>query len=181
MTSRSRQFCSFLDGTGTKKFGPGKKYQYWKIWSRKKVPVLVPENLVPEKVPVLVLEQICPSTGKFPGTPGLDGTSTHTGKNLSRKKVPVPVPEKIGPGKSTSTGTGKIWSRKKVPVTVPEKFVPGKKYLSQYREKLVPEKKYRSRYRKKFWVPSHSVTQLEVKQAQSRPGSGVGGSGWPSR
>ena len=116
------------------KIGPGKKYRYRKIWSRKKVPVLVPENLVPEKVPVLVLEQICPGTGEFPGTPGLDGIGTHTGKNRSRKKVPVPVPEKIGPGKSTSTGKnwsrkstgtgiGKNWPRKKVLVPVPEKIL----------------------------------------------------------
>ena len=38
--SRSREFSLFLDGTGT---GTGKN------WSRKKVPVLVPEKIGPEK------------------------------------------------------------------------------------------------------------------------------------
>ena len=59
VTSRSREFCSFLDGTGTgknwsrgkvpvlvkfvpeKNTGPGTG----KNWSRKKVPVLVPEKM----------------------------------------------------------------------------------------------------------------------------------------
>ena len=72
--SRSREFSLFLDGTGT---STGKK------WSRKKVPVPVPEKkLVPEK-------------------------STGTGKIWSRKKVPVPVPENLVPEKSTGTGTRK--------------------------------------------------------------------------
>ena len=38
VTSRSREFCSFLDGTGT-----------GKIWSRKKVPVPVPKKFGPGK------------------------------------------------------------------------------------------------------------------------------------
>merc|ERR1712218_121777 len=55
VTSRSREFCSFLDGTGI-----------GKNWSRKKIPVPVPEKIGPEK--------------KY---------RSRTGKNLSRyRRIP---------------------------------------------------------------------------------------------
>ena len=88
--SRSREFCSFLEVPVPvpEKIGPGKKYRYRyrknlvpekstgtgteKIWSRKKVPVPVPEkNWSRKKVPVPVSEKIGPGTVEFPGTPGL--------------------------------------------------------------------------------------------------------------
>ena len=85
--SRSREFCSFLDGTGT---GTGKN------WSRKKVPVPVPEKFGPgKKYRYRYRKNLVPEKSTGPGT----------GKNWSRKKVPVPVSEKIGPGTVEFPGT----------------------------------------------------------------------------
>ena len=61
VTSRSWEFCSFLDGTGTgqiwsqkkapesvpDKFDPRKNTGTGKNWSQKKVPVAVPEKFDP--------------------------------------------------------------------------------------------------------------------------------------
>ena len=75
--SRSREFSLFLDGTG---IGTGK------IWSRKKVPVPVPEKFGPgKKYRSRYRKKLVPEKS----------TGTGIGKNWSRKKVPVPVPEKI--------------------------------------------------------------------------------------
>ena len=85
--SRSREFCSFLDGTGT---GTGKN------WSRKKVPVPVPEKFGPgKKYRYRYRKNLVPEKS----------TGTGTGENWSRKKVPVPVSEKIGPGTVEFPGT----------------------------------------------------------------------------
>ena len=87
VTSRSREFCSFLDGTGT---GTGKN------WSRKKVPVPVPEKFGPgKKYRYRYRKNLVPEKS----------TGTGTGENWSRKKVPVPVSEKIGPGTVEFPGT----------------------------------------------------------------------------
>ena len=74
VTSRSWEFCFFLDSTGTGKFGPKKKYR-----NRHRT------NLIPEKMPVP--EKIGPEKS----------TGSSTGKIWSQKKIPVP--EKIGPEK----------------------------------------------------------------------------------
>ena len=62
VTSRSREFCSFLDGTGP---GTGKK-----LVPEKSTGTGTGKNWSRKKVPVPVSEKIGPSTVEFPGTPG---------------------------------------------------------------------------------------------------------------
>merc|ERR1712218_267350 len=71
VTSRSREFCTFLDGTGT---GTGKN------WSRKKVPVTVPEKFGPgKKYRYRFRKNLVPEKS----------TGTGTGENWSRyRRIP---------------------------------------------------------------------------------------------
>ena len=101
----SREFCSFLDGTGTGKIWSWKKY-----WCRK--------NLVPKKVQVSVPEKFGTGTGEFPGTfHFLGGTSIVTRKTGPGKMYRrCRYQNKFSWKKGTGTSTRKIWSRKKEPV-----------------------------------------------------------------
>ena len=119
---------------------------------------------------------------------------TGIGKIWYRKKVSEPVSEKFGTGADfcrnffliwkiyngyryrnreffifsggIGTGIGKIWYRKKVSEPVSVKFGTGKSTGIGI-ENIWYRKKYRYRYRLTFWVPSHTVSSMINKNANS--------------